>query len=150
MAFLQERDYKLFKHFNREHINRWVDTPVIIYKLDMQTTEKNMYGESVGGKTYQVGFQVNALIQRDDQQTTNEEWGSDITQTVQFRFLRETLEEVSFRPNVGDIIQFNDAFFEIDGFVENELVAGNVDFNHSIIVDTHMKRRSSLNIEELY
>jgi hypothetical protein len=42
---------------------------VIVYKLDQGQTETNLYGESVGGKSYQVGFQVNALIDRADQTT---------------------------------------------------------------------------------
>lgn len=150
MAFFQKRDYDFFHSINHEVIDNFVETPVIIYRLDMNQTQKNMYGESVGGRAYQVGFKVNALIQRDDQTVTYEDFGSDIQQTIEFRFLRETLEDVSFKPNIGDIIKFNDAYFEIDRPVENQLIAGNVDFNHSIIVFTHMKRRSSLNIDELY
>jgi hypothetical protein len=123
---------------------------VIVYKLDQGQTETNLYGESVGGKSYQVGFQVNALIDRADQTTNYESFGSDVTQTVQFRFLRTLLEDVGLVIQVGDVINFNDSFFEIDGIIENQLVAGNTNFSNSIICDTHMTRRSKLNIEELY
>lgn len=146
MGFFQQRDFNLFKHFNREHINDWVDTPVTIYKVDMNTTETNLYGESVGGKTYEVGFRIPALIQREDQQVTYEEFGSDINQTMEFRFLRETLEEVSFNPDIGDIIEYNEAYFEIDSRVENQFIAGNNQFSLSIIVTGVMKRKSSLNL----
>lgn len=146
MAFFQERDFRLFKHFNKEHINDWVDTPVTIYKVDMNTTETNLYGEAVGTKTYEVGFRVPALIQRNDQTVSYEEFGSDINQTMEFRFLRETLEDVSFNPDIGDIIEYNDAYFEIDSRVENQFIAGNNQFNLSIIVTGVMKRKSSLNL----
>ena len=150
MAFVKQRDFDLFQSLNKELVNDFVETPVIIYKLDLGQSETNLYGESVGGKSYKVGFQVNCYISRDNQTTNYEGFGSDVTQGIQFRFLRSILEGVQLVVQVGDIIQFNDAFFEVDNVVENELIAGNINFSNSIIVDTHMKRRSGLNIEELY
>jgi len=150
MAFVKQRDFDLFISLNKELINDFVETPVIVYKLDQGQTETNLYGESVGGKSYQVGFQVNALIDRADQTTNYEGFGSDVTQTIQFRFLRTLLADVSLVIQIGDVISFNDAYFEVDGIIENQLVAGNTNFSESIICDTHMVRRSKLNIEELY
>lgn len=150
MSFFKQRDFDLFQSINKELVNDFVETPVIIYKLDLGQSETNMYGESVGGKSYKVGFQVNCYISRENQSTNYEGFGSDVTQTIQFRFLRSMLEGVQLVLQVGDIINFNDAYFEIDSIVENELIAGNINFSNSIIVDTHMRRRSGLNIEELY
>jgi len=150
MAFFQQRDFDFFQSINRELIDDFVETPVIIYKVDEKNTEKNLYGESVSGKSYQVGFQINALIARNDQTVEYDDFGSNSQQGIQFRFLRETLSDVSFKPWFGDIIQFNDAFFQIDNVIDNQLIAGNVDFSNSIIVDTHMTRRSKLNIDKLY
>lgn len=150
MAFFKQRDFNFFQSLNKELVNDFVETPVIIYKLDLGQTESNLYGESVGGKSYQVGFQVNCYIERSDQATNYEGFGSDTQQGIQFRFLRSILKDVSLVVQVGDIISFNDAYFEVDNVIDNELVAGNTGFSNSIIVDTHMTRRSKLNIEELF
>lgn len=150
MAFFQQRDYDLFQSFNKEIINKFIEIPVIIYKLDLQSTETNLYGESVSGKSYRVGFKVNALISIDDQNTIYEGFGADRRQNIQFRFLKSMLEEVSLVVSEGDLISFNDAYFEIDNIIENQLVAKNPIFSHSIICNSHMKRRSGLNIDELH
>jgi hypothetical protein len=150
MAFFQQRDYNLFQSLNKELVNDFIETPVIVYKVEKSQTEKNIYGESVGGKSYMRGLQINAYIERNDQETNYEGFGSDVQQGITFRFLRSLLVDVNVVLEIGDIVKFNDAFFEINAIVENQLVAGNTDFTHSIICSTQMARRSKLNIEELY
>jgi len=150
MAFIKQRDFDLFQSVNRELINDFVETPVIIYKPDISATKENVYGESeAGGKSYFAGARVNAYIDRSNQITNYEGFGSDTSQDIQFRFMRKILQEIEFKIQVGDIISFNDAFFEVDAVISNELVAGNVDFKNAVICETHMVRRSKLNIEEL-
>lgn len=150
MAFVKQRDFDLFQSFNKELVNDFIETPVIVYKISQGNVAENVYGESVGGKDYMTGLQVNAYIDREDQVTDYEAFGSDVKQSVTFRFLRSILVDVNVVLQIGDIISFNDAYFEINGIIENELVAGNTEFSNSIIVSTQMKRRSGLNIEELY
>jgi len=150
MAFVKQRDFDLFQSFNKELVNDFIETPVIVYKISQGNVAENVYGESVGGKFYMTGLQVNAYIDREDQVTDYEAFGSDVKQSVTFRFLRSILVDVNVVLQIGDIINFNDAYFEINGIIENELVAGNTEFSNSIIVSTQMKRRSGLNIEELY
>jgi len=150
MAFVKQRDFDLFQSFNKELLNDFIETPVIVYKISQGNVAENVYGESVGGKSYMTGLQVNAYIDREDQVTDYEAFGSDVKQSITFRFLRTTLVDVNVVLQIGDVLSFNDAYFEINGIIENELIAGNTGFSNSIIVSAQMKRRSGLNIEELY
>ena len=59
------------------------------------------------------------------------------------------LVEVDFRPEIGDIVNWNLGYFEINAFNENQLVAGQQSNSHSIIANTFMIRVANLNIEEV-
>jgi hypothetical protein len=149
MPFFEKRDYNFFQSINNELIDDFIETPVIIFRLDVQQSETNIYGESVGGKTYMTGLKINCLIDREDQLTNYEGFGSDVRQGIQFRFLRKTLELAEFRPSVGDVIRFNDMHFEIGGIIDNQLVAGRPEFKHSLLCNTSILRNSKINFEEL-
>ena len=50
---------------------------------------------------------------------------------------------------VGDIISWNDSYWEVNGVVENQLVYGQTENSLTITVSTHMSRRSKLQIERV-
>ena len=91
------------------------------------------------------------MIERQDTAATYEGFGSDITQTVDFRFNRFSLKDTGFYPEIGDIIFHNDAYFEIDNVREDQLIGGRVETGggeaFSIICSTFMSRRSSIQTE---
>lgn len=149
MPFFESRDYHFFQSLNRELIDDFVENTVIVFRLDKMQSEKNIYGESVSGKTYMTGLKINCLVERQDQITTYESFGSDVRQSYEFRFLRSQLVEKNFRPSVGDIIRFNNMYFEIGGVIDNQLIAGNPAFKHSILCTTSIMRDSKINFEEL-
>jgi hypothetical protein len=102
-------------------------------------------------KTYYQGVECSAIIQREDTQANYEGFGSDSSQTVEFRFNRITLEDTGFYPEVGDIIFHNNGYFEIDNVREDQLIGGRVETGNgeafSIICSTFMTRRSSIQTE---
>jgi hypothetical protein len=124
-----------------------IKTTVVLYKLIIDESGTNLYGESLR-KTYYQGVETTALIEREDTSVTYEGFGSDQGQNVEFRFNRFTLEDKGFYPEIGDIIYHNDAYFEIDNIREDQLIGGLTDEKFSIIVSTFMTRRSSINTEE--
>jgi hypothetical protein len=124
-----------------------IRTTVVLYKLIIDESGTNLYGESLR-KTYYQGVETTALIEREDTTVTYEGFGSDQGQNVEFRFNRFTLEDNGFYPEIGDIIYHNDAYFEIDNVREDQLIGGLVDEKFSIICSTFMTRRSSINTEE--
>jgi hypothetical protein len=144
--FALGRDIRFFEGISRELVDAVVTTAVILYKLIVEDSKTNLYGESLS-KTYYQGMECNAMIQREDAQADYEGFGSDISQNVEFRFNRFTLEDKGFYPEVGDIIFHNDGYFEIDNVREEQLIGGRVDEKFSIICSTFMTRRSSIQTE---
>jgi hypothetical protein len=144
--FTLARDIRFFEGISRELVDAVVTTAVVLYKLIIEDSKTNLYGESLS-KTYYQGVNCNAMIQREDSQANYEGFGSDTSQTVEFRFNKFTLEDTGFYPEIGDIIFHNNGYFEIDNVREEQLIGGRVDEKFSIICSTFMSRRSSIQTE---
>jgi len=144
--FALNRDIRFFEGISRELVDAVVTTAVILYKLVVEDSKTNIYGESLS-KTYYQGVNCNAMIERQDTQANYEGFGSDQSQNVEFRFNRFTLNDKDFYPEIGDIIFHNDAYFEVDNVREDQLIAGRADEHFSIICNTFMTRRSSIQTE---
>ena len=144
--FTLSRDIKFFEGISRELIDVVIETAVVLYKLVIEDSKTNLYGESLN-KTYYQGVQTTAMIEREPSTSEYEGFGSDKSQNVEFRFNRFTLEDTGFYPEVGDIILHNNGYFEIDNVREDQLVGGQVGNNFSIICSTFMTRRSSIQTE---
>ena len=145
--FTLDRDVKFFESIARELVDAVIETSVVLYKLIIEESKTNLYGESLN-KTYYQGLNCNAVIERSDTEVNYEGFGSDQGQNVEFRFNRFTLEEKNFYPEIGDIIYHNNAYFEIDNVREDQLIGGQTSNNFSIICSTFMTRRSSIQTEE--
>jgi hypothetical protein len=146
--FTLDRDIRFFEGISRELVDAVVTTAVVLYKLVIENSKTNLYGESLS-KTYYSGVECNAMIERQDTTTTYEGFGSDQGQNVEFRFNRFTLKDKNLYPEIGDIIYHNDGYFEIDNVREDQLIGGRTgDQEHfSIICSTFMTRRSTIQTE---
>jgi hypothetical protein len=146
--FNLSRDITFFEGISRELVDAVVTTAVVLYKLVIENSKTNLYGESLS-KTYYQGVECNAMIERQDTTTTYEGFGSDQGQNVEFRFNRFTLKDKNLYPEIGDIIYHNDGYFEIDNVREDQLIGGRTgDQEHfSIICSTFMTRRSTIQTE---
>ena len=154
--FYSQKDIDTFDKFNKElvgDLNTGQDgiiyQPVIIYKVSAYDTEVNMYGETADGKVFKAGVQVLALIEADDQTTTTDEFGPDVQQNVLFSFLRQSLVDISYVVEIGDVVDWNSGYWEISSISENQLVGGQTDYNHSVICNAFLVRISNLNIERV-
>jgi hypothetical protein len=127
-----------------------VDVEVILYKIINDIIKINIYGES-SEKPYYRPISLNALVKYPKTLPAAEGFGYDVSQPgVEFRFVRKILEDVNVYPEVGDIIHYNDNYYEIDNTNEIQLIAGRPEYNHNIVCETHLTRLSSLNIEETH
>lgn len=173
--FGEARDISLFRHINRELINNIIEQQVGYYKIILDRTTSNMYGEASGTKFYYDPVLINCLIDRGDQITSTDEFGSDVNRTVSFRFLRDDLAGIDLSvefsdgskgsfygivSEVGDIITWDNDYYEVDGIIENQYVMGknpsysfssdNDNFGNSlsIIVSTHYIRPEKLGLKQ--
>ena len=147
------RDAGLVHKFNMELIADIIDTEVAVYKLSLEDTKTNIYNES-DKKVYFSPVKVSALINRQPQAYEGTEFGQDYQQTSEFGFIREMLKNVELFVEVGDVIEYNGEWWEVDSVQENQYFGGkNPDYafsgekwghNVSIIANTHLTRRSRI------
>ena len=145
--FLSERDVDYFRSINKELIEDVIETLVILYKLNVVSSPTNIYGEAPS-KAYHIGVQTSALIRREDKNPTTDGHILDFNQTAVFSFSRDKLKEISVYPEVGDIIEYDSSFWEINNAAENQLLADQPFFNWAVICTCHMTRRSALQLDE--
>lgn len=149
------RDMDVFRKLNKEVIKKVIDTEVLYYKFNISDSKINLYEES-RKKTYYSPVLIHALISKDDQEWNADDFGPNVTQNVNIAFLRDILVELDLVPEVGDIVEHNHAFYEIDTVVQNQRFVGkdpdmwfggnSHGYNISIICTGHMTQASNLNI----
>ena len=147
--FIPQKEIDIIDSMNEELIDEIVGQSVDIYKVSIDNTEENVYGESTT-KYYEVGFRVNCLIQFNEPEIVQDEFGADENASIEMYFQRNNLSSgsLNFYPEMGDIVDWNDHYWEINGTTEPQLIAGNPDYKHSIKATAHRARLSSLQIEE--
>lgn len=146
MRFTSARDYETILRINRELINEVIDVPVILYKVNQKLTNTNSYGESTS-KIWYSGVRIPCLINRQNQETTADVNTVNVAQSAEFSFLRHECELREVYPEIGDIIDWDSRYYEINGFSEAQLMAGRTEYKHSIICNAHLTRKTNLQLE---
>ena len=110
--FFAQKDIDTIDKFNKELVGDLytgkdgvISQKVVIYKVSVYDTEVNMYGETAQGKIYKPGVQVTSLIAADDQTTTTDEFGPDLQQAALFSFVRQSLVDIGYVVEIGDVIE---------------------------------------------
>ena len=146
--FVTQRDFEFIQHITRELIDETMDVAVILYKIIVASAKINIYGESVEKPRY-TPVKVNAIVKYDKNTLERDEgFGSNQTQQVEFRFARRMLQDVTTYPEIGDIVGYNNHYYEIHNITETQLIAGKPGFNTALICMAHLTRRTSIDIEE--
>ena len=113
-----------------------------------------MYGETSDGKVFRPGVEMACLVEAEDMAFNTDEFGPDLRQNATFSFVRQSLRDVSLVLEIGDVIEWFTAYWEINNINENQLVGGQYEqldgqHIHSVICGANLLRRSNLNIEEV-
>ena len=154
--FLPQRDLNVFERVNKELIGDLktgkdgiINQQVVLYKVSVQDTNTNMYGEAADGKRWKDGVKFACLVDAEDFDYNVDEFSVDEQQNATFNILRQTLIDLSLIPEVGDVLEWNWAYFEITGINENQLIGGLQDNNWTVTCNTFRVRFSNLNIERI-
>lgn len=152
------RDIKLMKSFNKELIHDVIEQKIGYYKPKLDQLKVNFYGEST--QKFWIGpVLIPCLIERNDQSTNTSDFGPDITRLQRFRFLKDDLENAGILTETGDVVLWENDYYEVDGVVQNQLIVGKSnEYNYSdsvnnfgsslsIIVQAHYARKEKLGID---
>lgn len=154
--FGSKKDFGLLTKMNRELLQDIIEQEIAFYKLSINETHANIYGES-SEKSFYDPIVMQCLITRGDQVYTTDDFGPDVARELTFAFLRDDFVDLGLVPEVGDIIMLAEDYYEIDAIVENEYFFGkDPDYNYarsdkygksiSIRCSTHLTRADKLGI----
>ena len=155
--FLPQRDVNLITRVSRELVgdaqnskDGLINQECVVYKPSLQESAVNMYGEAAGGKkVYKNGVEMNALVAADDFDFNTDEFGPDAQQNVVFSFLRQSFIDAEMVLEIGDLIDWNYGYFEVGSINENQLIGGMFEQNYSVVANTFLIRKSSIQIERV-
>ena len=156
--FGTKRDARFLAAINSELLNSIIDTEIEFFKLVIEQSNSNIYGESTS-KTYFNSILIPALITKENKTSNMDDYGHTYTRTAQFGISRDILEKASFYPEVGDIIKWDNEFYELDNVDANQYFSGknpdtwpngnNFGYSVSVLCDSHVTRQAPLNIRKM-
>ena len=154
--FLSQTDRNFFETVNKELLGSprdakdgIINTFVKLFRLSVENTATNLYGEAAAGKIYLPGVQLPSLVSAEDFDFNTDEFGPDLRQAATFSFEREYLVGLPLVTSIGDVIEWNYAHWEIASLNENQLIGGQIDSNFSVVCSAFLVRKSNLQIERI-
>jgi hypothetical protein len=157
------RDVSFFHVINRELIHNIIEQNIGYYQISLDETSINVYGEASNGtKMYYPPVLIKCLIDRGDYEGDYDaQIGPDFTRNFKFRFLRKDLVLQNIIPQIGDVVLWNNDYYEINLVNENQDIVGKVpEYNYngayldnfgasfSIIVNAHYVSPESLGLTQ--
>jgi hypothetical protein len=148
--YFSTRDLNMINSINGELMGDIIENIIDIFKISPSETKTNIYGETAAetGKWYFPAIKISALVERADMATSYDDFGPNRNQDYVFKMREKMMRQLEFYPEIGDIIFFNDRYYEINSVISEQLLGGQSDKNHSIICNAHYTRYTSLNILE--
>jgi len=158
-----KRDAKFIAAINSELINSVIDTEIEFYKLVIEQSNSNIYGES-DAKKYYNPVRIPGLILKEEKSMVNEDFGLDSTRIGTFAFSRDYLKDRNIMIEEGDILYYDNEYYEADsvhgsqywtgrnpstdiGFTVGD--RGEFGYNVAIRVEAHITRRNKLNLVDV-
>ena len=117
------RDVALFLSINRELLHSVIEQQCGYYKVNLEQTTSNLYGES-SAKMYNDPVLLYCLIERPNNEFSTDDFGPDNNQQLNFQFLKEDLVDANVFPEVGDVVMWQENYYELSSEIENQLVLG--------------------------
>lgn len=122
--FGEKRDISLFRHINRELMQKIISQQIVFYKVKVEETNTNIYGEAAEGRYYAEPVILFSLIETGDFDFPENDEGVEFNWPIVYRFLRDDLVEANVVPEIGDIIFYQNGYWEIDNVNSTQFFVG--------------------------
>jgi hypothetical protein len=152
------RDAKFLASINSELLNAIIDTEIEFFKLVVETSNSNIYGES-DSKSYYDSILLPCLITKETKNAVMDDYGHSYTRTSQFAISRDILERANFFPEVGDIVFWDNEYYELDNVDANQYFVGknpetwpngsNHGYSVSVVCNAHATRQTAQQISNI-
>jgi len=152
------RDAKFLASINAELLNSVVDTEIELYKLRIEHSNSNIYGETEN-KSYYDSILLPCLITKEDKNSSQDDYGHTYKRTAQFAISRDILVTADIYPEVGDIILWDNEYYQLDNVDANQYFTGknpetwpnggDHGYSVSIVVDAHATRQTPAGILDI-
>ena len=134
--FGQARDISMFRYINRELMGNIISQQCAFFKIRLTQTNFNMYGEASEEKYYDGPILLYSVIENPTEEWSTDDLGVNYNLKPVFRFLRDdlldklkdfnedTIYGANLVPQVGDIIFYQQSYFEITSTNANQFFVG--------------------------
>jgi len=160
--FTGNRDAGFLRGISMELMHQVISSEVLIFKISHESTSTNIYGEAID-RRYKPGVRVFAKSTPEDKQSQTDSDILDFNRSIIFSFLKADLKNQNIFLQEGDIIMYDDTYFEVDNVNDNKYWSDrnpntNIGmtqnnwalhgYDHTIVCETHQTKRNTLNIED--
>lgn len=146
--FLTDREINLFNSLNEEIIEKLIGHTVIIYKIHPEYSKTNIYNESTN-KVYENGIEIYGLIRYEEPEITTEFVGGlNQKRNIELLIQKKHLLDGSIFFEEGDLVFWDDQYFEITKITEPQKIQNVASLSHEIKVECISTDISSITIKE--
>lgn len=123
-------DFNFIKKLNKEVLEDVMEQQVGYYKISLPDSQPNIYGETVN-KIYKDVVLLYCVVRHNEFDTTVDSKTANINRNLEVSFLRDHLIEANIYPERGDMIVYNDDYYELVSKNENQYFGGKLpDYNY--------------------
>jgi hypothetical protein len=91
----------------------YANTNVGYFKINLEKTKTNMYGEALE-KWYYAGVNVRCTLERGKIENGDDEFGVNVSNILTVNIPRALLQSYNFLPEVGDILTDREKYYEVN------------------------------------
>jgi hypothetical protein len=125
------------------------------YKINLELTKTNIYGESLE-KWYYQPFTLPCTIVRNEFTYPDDEFGTNVAHSIVATIYRDTFASFNVLPEVGDIIIDQERYYEVNSINQNLLTLPGASIGAAAttviqyVLSGNLARTTKLNLIEYY